>query len=73
MSEQETVELQLPKAAVDLLKSVHTDPKSYMVHSILDKIVSDLDGGALADPQSLIEKFNLAPVLKDHGISFLKL
>jgi hypothetical protein len=71
MSEQETVELKLrlPKVVMDLLRAVHKDPERYLVHSILQIIVSDLDGGALADPQGLIEKFNLAPVLKEHGIA----
>jgi len=72
MTDQETVELKLslPKAVMDLLKAVHKDPEHYLVDSILQIIVSDLDGGALADPQGLIERFNLVPVLKKHGVAF---
>jgi hypothetical protein len=66
MSEKEMVELKLrlPKAAMDLLRAVCKDPESYLVHSILDIIRADL-GECLATPESLIEKFNLAPVFKD--------
>jgi hypothetical protein len=66
--EFETVQLQIPKAVMDLIKAFRNDIDDYLRESILSQLRADLesdlpDNGAIVSREILIDKYNLKDIL----------
>jgi len=67
MSKQETVEvtLRLPKAVVDCIREMEGDPAMFIAGEIIGLMVSYLES---VDATQLMDKYDLKPVFKEHGV-----
>jgi hypothetical protein len=66
----EPLTLQIPKNIMDLLRYVKEYngmiPEKYVLLSLIERILSDIDSDALISNKGLIKKFDLSEVIKEY-------